>query len=56
MASWRPLAIASPLVGVALVVSLVLGPHGEASFLVFLAILFGWILALAVRQRQLERA
>jgi len=53
-ASWRPFAIASPLVGVALVVSLVLGPHGQATFLVFLAILFGWILALALRQRGLE--
>ena len=54
-AQWRPFAIASPLVGVALVVSLVLGPHGQASFLVFLAILFGWIAALALRQRRLER-
>jgi Protein of unknown function (DUF998) len=53
-ASWRPFAIASPLVGVALVLSLVFGPHGQASFLVFLSILFGWILALALRQRRLE--
>jgi len=54
-AQWRPFAIVSPLVGVALVVSLVLGPHGQASFLVFLSILFGWILALALRQRRIER-
>jgi hypothetical protein len=50
-ARWRPFAIASPLVGVALVLSLVLGPHGQASFLVFLTILFGWIAALALRLR-----
>lgn len=53
-AQWRPFAIVSPLVGVALVVSLVLGPHGQASFLVFLSILFGWLLALALRQRRIE--
>jgi len=54
-AGWRPFTIVSPLVGVALVVSLVLGPHGQATFLVFLAILFGWILALGLRQRRIER-
>jgi hypothetical protein len=37
------------------VLSLVAGPHGQASFLVFLALLFGWILSLGVRQRQIER-
>lgn len=49
---WRPFAVASPLVGVALVLSLVGGPHGQATFLVFLAILFGWIAALALRLRR----
>ena len=53
-AQWRPFVIASPLVGIALVLSLVFGPHGQATFLVFLAILFGWILALALRQRRIE--
>jgi Protein of unknown function (DUF998) len=53
-ARWRPFAIASPLVGVALVVSLTLGPHGQAAFLGFLAILFGWIASLAARQRRIE--
>ena len=53
-ANWRPFAIVSPLVGVALVLSLVFGPHGQATFLVFLAILFGWILALALHQRRVE--
>ena len=53
-AQWRPFVIASPLVGLALVLSLVFGPHGQATFLVFLAILFGWILALALRQRRIE--
>lgn len=53
-AQWRPFVIASPLVGIALVLSLVFGPHGQATFLVFLTILFGWILALALRQRRIE--
>jgi hypothetical protein len=50
---WRPFAIASPLVGVALILSFMVGPHGQATFLAFLAILFGWILALSLRLRRL---
>ena len=53
-AQWRPFAIVSPLVGIGLVLSLVFGPHGQATFLVFLALLFGWILALALRQHRIE--
>jgi hypothetical protein len=52
---WRPFAIASPLVGVALVLSFAVGPHGQATFLVFLAVLFGWILSLSLRLRRLAR-
>ena len=29
------------------------GPHGQATFLAFLAILFGWILALSLKLRSL---
>jgi hypothetical protein len=50
---WRPFAIASPLVGVALILSFAGGPHGQASFLGFLVILFGWILSLSLRLRRL---
>jgi hypothetical protein len=50
---WRPFAIASPLVGVALILSFMVGPHGQATFLAFLAILFGWIFALSLRLRRL---
>lgn len=50
---WRPFAIGSPLVGVALILSFMVGPHGQATFLAFLAILFGWILALSLRLRRL---
>lgn len=52
--SWRPFAVVSPLVGVALILSLFVGPHGQATFIVFLAILFGWIAALALRLRSLR--
>lgn len=47
--TWRPLAIASPAAGAAMVAALVFGPHGQATFIVFLAIAFGWIAALASR-------
>ncbi len=53
---WRPFAIVSPLVGVALVLSLVVGPHGQATFLIFLVILFGWILGLSLKLRRLARS
>jgi hypothetical protein len=46
---------ATVVLGLALILCLILGPHGQASFLVFLAILFAWITALALRQRRLVR-
>ena len=42
-AAWRPLAIVSPAMSLAMAAALVLGPHGQASFIVLLAIIFGWI-------------
>ncbi len=43
-AGWASLA-AAPL----LAASLILGPHGQAAFLIFLAILFAWVAALSLR-------
>lgn len=47
--NWRPLALASPLAAVALIVALIFGPHGQAAFVVTLVVIFGWVAALGSR-------
>ncbi len=48
---WRPFAILSPAAAAAMVAALVLAPHGQGGFVIYLTILFAWTAGLATRLR-----